>query len=144
MSCRLFLYVVYMINYEVPNSVSQFQSSALRLLSFDDLEFKPHANVGGVHAVLRFENGFSISVVASDMPEGQRGSFYGNVADNEYEIAIYDDNGDYVPLQLSDDVLGWQSPLSVSNHMRDAQINGKSWVRLLQKLRDDFRKELLD
>jgi len=133
-----------MINYEVPNSVSQFQSSALRLLSFDDLEFKPHANVGGVHAVLRFENGFSISVVASDMPEGQRGSFCGNVADNEYEIAIYDENGDYVPLQLSDDVLGWQSPLSVSNHMRDAQINGKSWVRLLQKLRDDFRKELLD
>ena len=78
------------------------------------------------------------------MPEGQRGSFYGNVADNEYEIAIYDENGDYVPLQLSDDVLGWQSPLSVSNHMRDAQINGKSWVRLLRKLRDDFRKELLD
>jgi len=132
-----------MINYDIPSkSLSPFQPSALRLLSFDDLEFKPHANVGGVHAVLRFENGFSISVVASDMPEGQRGSFYGNVADNEYEIAIYDDNGDYVPLQLSDDVLGWQSPLSVSNHMRDAQINGKSWVRLLQKLRDDFRKEL--
>ena len=78
------------------------------------------------------------------MPEGQRGSFYGNVSDNEYEIAIYDDNGDYVPLQFSDDVLGYQSPLSVSNHMRDAQINGKSWDRLLQKLRDDFRKELLD
>lgn len=135
-----------MINYEVPNSVSQFQSSALRLLSFDDLEFKPHSSTldNAVHAVLRFENGFSISVVASDLPEGQRGSFYGNVTDNEYEIAIYDDNGDYVPLQLSDDVLGWQSPLSVSNHMRDAQINGKSWVRLLQKLRDDFRKELLD
>ena len=134
-----------MINYEVPNSISQFQSSDLRLLSFDDLEFQPHSSMGdAVQAVLRFENGFSISVVASDMPEGQRGSFYGNVADNEYEIAIYDDNGDYVPLQLSDDVLGWQSPLSVSNHMRDAQINGKSWARLLQKLRDDFRKELLD
>ena len=133
-----------MINYEVPNSISQFQPSALRLLSFDDLEFQPHSNNldNAVHAVLRFENGFSISVVASDMPEGQRGSFYGNVADNEYEIAIYDDNGDYVPLQLSDDVLGWQSPLSVSNYMREAQINGKSWARLLQKLRDDFRKEL--
>ena len=142
---RKLTYYVLMINYEVPNSVSQFQSSALRLLSFDDLEFQPHSSMGdAVHAVLRFENGFSISVVASDMPEGQRGSFYGNVADNEYEIAIYDDNGDYVPLQLSDDVLGWQSPLSVSNHMRDAQINGKSWARLLQKLRDDFRKELLD
>ena len=136
-----------MINYEFPNKwLSQFQPSASRLLSFDDLEFKPHSMdiEGAVHAVLRFENGFSISVIASDMPEGQRGSFYGNVADNEYEIAIYDDNGDYVPLQLSDDVLGWQSPLSVSNHMRDAQINGKSWARLLQKLRDDYKKELLD
>ena len=134
-----------MINYNIPNSVSQFQPSALRLLSFDDLEFQPHGSMEkSVHAVLDFDNGFSISVVASDMPEGQRGSFYGNVSDNEYEIAIYDDNGDYVPLQLSDDVLGWQSPLSVSNHMRDAQINGKSWVRLLQKLKNKFKKELLD
>ena len=141
---RKLAYYVLMINYEVPNSVSQFQSSALRLLSFDDLEFKPHSSTldNAVHAVLRFENGFSISVVASDMPEGQRGSFYGNVADNEYEIAIYDDNDDYVPLHLSDDVLGWQSPLSVSNYMREAQINGKSWAKLLQKSRDDHRKDL--
>ena len=142
---RKLAYYVLMINYEVPNSVSQFQSSALRLLSFDDLEFQPHHSIrNAVQARLDFDNGFSISVVASDMPEGQRGSFYGNVSDNEYEIAIYDDNNDYVPLQFSDDVLGYQSPLSVSNHMRDAQINGKSWARLLQKLRDDFRKELLD
>lgn len=134
-----------MINYDIPSkSLSPFQPSALRLLSFDDLEFKPHIMGNAVQARLDFDNGFSISVIASDMPEGQRGSFYGNVSDNEYEIAIYDDNGDMVPLQLSDDVLGWQSPLSVSNHMRDAQINGKSWVGLLQKLRDDFRKELLD
>ena len=141
---RKLAYYVLMINYEVPNSVSQFQSSALRLLSFDDLEFKPHSSGNGVQASLDFDNGFSISVIASDMPEGQRGSFYGNVSENEYEIAIYDDNGDMIPLQLSDHVLGWQSPLSVSNHMRDAQINGKSWARLLQKLRDDFIKELLD
>ena len=129
-----------MINYNIPNSVSQFQP----ILSFDDLDFQAHSVKDAVRASLDFDNGFSISVIASDMPKGQRGSHYGNVADNEYEIAIYDDNGDFVPLQLSDDVLGWQSPLSVSNHMRDAQINGKSWVRLLQKLRDDFRKELLD
>jgi len=130
-----------MINYDIPNSISQFQP-VLNLLSFDDLDFQPHSLKDAVLARLDFDNGFSISVVASDMPKGQRGSHYGNVADDEYEIAIYDDKGDMIPLHLSDDVLGWQSPLSVSNYMREAQINGKSWAKLLQKSRDDHRKDL--
>ena len=59
-----------MINYNIPNSVSQFQPSALRLLSFDDLEFQPHGSMEkSVHAVLDFDNGFSISSISKQPHE---------------------------------------------------------------------------
>lgn len=130
-----------MINYDIPNYVSQFQPQT-KILDFSDLDFQPHRSGNGVQARLDFDNGFYISVVASDMPNGQRGSFYGDLNDDDYEVAIFDDKDNFVPLQLCDDVLGWQSPLQVSNLMRDAQINGKSWSNLLHKLRKDSRDEL--
>ena len=127
-----------MINYDIPNSISQFQPQP-SMLDFDDLDFKPHrGSDDAVQARLDFGNGLSISVVAGK--DGRPG-LYGSVEEDLYEVAIFDENG-MIPLSVSDDVLGWQSPVQVSALMRDAQLNGSAWVDLLKKLRKDFRDDL--
>ena len=127
-----------MINYDIPNSISQFQPQA-KLLDFSDLDFQPHrGSADAVQARLDLGNDLEISVVAN---KGEGRGLYGNVEDDLYEVAIYDNDG-MIPLSVADDVLGWQSPAQVSNHMRDAQLNGDAWVDLLKKLRKDFRDDL--
>lgn len=108
------------------------------LLNFNDLDFKPHKHADGVQARLDLGNGLEISVVANN--DGGNG-LYGNVSDDLYEVAIFDNDG-MIPLSVGDDVLGWQSPAQVSKHMRDAQLNGDVWVNLLKKLRKEHRIEL--
>ena len=127
-----------MINYDIPNSISQFQPQA-KLLDFSDLDFQPHrGSADAVQARLDLGNDLEISVIAN---KGEGRGLYGNVEDDLYEVAIYDNNG-MVPLSVADDVLGWQSPAQVSKHMRDAQLNGDAWVDLLKKLRKDSRDDL--
>ena len=127
-----------MINYDIPNSISQFQPQA-KLLDFSDLDFQPHrGSADAVQARLDLGNDLEISVVAN---KGEGRGLYGNVEDDLYEVAIYDNDG-MIPLSVADDVLGWQSPAQVSNHMRDAQLNGDAWVDLLKKLRKDYRDDL--
>ena len=88
-------------------------------------------------AQLSFED-FKISVVQNI---GNGTGLYGHARDGNYEVAIfYKDT--YVPLAVGDDVLAGQSPVQISMHMRDAQLNGFAWVDLLKKLRADFRSEL--
>jgi len=119
-----------MIKNNIPND---------ELLNFNDLDFQPHRGTNdAVQARLDLQNGLEISVVANT---GDGQGLYGNVADDLYEVAIFNDDG-MIPLSVSDDVLGWQSPAQVSKHMKDAQVNGDNWVNLLKKLKDDFRKDL--
>ena len=109
------------------------------LLNFNDLDFQPHRGTSdAVQARLDLGNGLEISVVAN---KGDGRGLYGNVEDDLYEVAIFNDDG-MIPLSVSDDVLGWQSPIQVSNHMKDAQVNGESWVNLLKSARAEFRKDL--
>ena len=127
-----------MINYDIPNSISQFQPQA-KLLDFSDLDFQPHrGSADAVQARLNLGNDLEISVVAN---KGEGRGLYGNVEDDLYEVAIYDNDG-MIPLSVADDVLGWQSPAQVSKHMRDAQLNGDAWVDLLKNLRKEHRIEL--
>ena len=65
-----------MINYDIPNSISQFQPKP-SMLDFNDLDFQPHRGADdAVQARLDFGNGLEISVVASK--DGRRG-LYGSV-----------------------------------------------------------------
>lgn len=46
-----------------------------KLYTFDDLEFKPHKGIpGGIHATMKFENGYSIAVSGG----GNNGMLYGD------------------------------------------------------------------
>ena len=126
-----------MINYDIPNSISQFNPQLM--LDFDDLDFQPHRGTDdAVQATLDFGNGLSISVVAG--LKDRRG-LYGSVEEGLYEVAIFDENG-MIPLSPSDDVVGWQSPAQVSILMAKAQSEGSVWVDELIEDKAEFRREL--
>ena len=127
-----------MINYDIPNSISQFNPKP-SMLDFDDLDFQPHRGTDdAVQATLDFGNGLSISVVAG--LKDRRG-LYGSVEEGLYEVAIFDENG-MIPLSPSDDVVGWQSPTQVSILMAKAQSEGSVWVDELIEDKAEFRREL--
>ena len=114
-----------MINYDIPNSISQFNPQLM--LDFDDLDFQPHRGTDdAVQATLDFGNGLYISVVAGLK---DRAGLYGSVEEGLYEVAIFDENG-MIPLSPSDDVVGWQSPDQVSILMAKAQSEGRGLHRL--------------
>jgi len=127
-----------MINYDIPNYISQFQPQP-SMLDFDDLDFKPHRGADdAVQARLNFGNGLEISVVAGlDDHKG----LYGSVEEDLYEVAIFDKNG-MIPLSPSDDVVGWQSPAQVSILMEKAQSEGSVWVDELKEDKAEWRRDL--
>lgn len=127
-----------MINYDIPNSISQFNPQP-SMLDFDDLDFQPHRyHDEAVHAKLDFGNGLEISVIAGK--DDYKG-LYGSLEENLYEVAIYNKNG-MIPLSPSDDVVGWQSPAQVSILMAKAQAEGSVWVDELIEDKAEFRKDL--
>ncbi len=127
-----------MINYDIPNSISQFQSKPA-MLDFNDLNFQPHRSANdAVQARLDFGNGLEISVIAGlDDHKG----LYGSVEEDLYEVAIYDKIG-MIPRSPSDDVVGWQSPAQVSILMAKAQSEGSVWVDELIEDKAEFRRDL--
>lgn len=141
-----------MIDYNIPNSVSDYQSSApkSKLKGFDDLLFIQHGGFAcgkAVQAKLTFGHRdkdsfdqFTISVVQN---QGDGTGLYGHEDDNTYEVAMwFQDRDTMLPLSKYDDVLAGQSPVDVTKLMHQAQLNDFAWVTLLHKLRDDHRKEL--
>lgn len=109
-----------------------------QLLDFDNLAFHTHpVTPKAVMAQLKFGD-FMISVVANT-EDGD--GLYGHVDDNEYEVLMTFKDGN-IPLAVCGDILAGQSPVQISKHMRDAQLNGFAWVELLRKIKADNDKEL--
>lgn len=102
--------------------------------TFDDLKFGPHPSAKdlGIVASLTFDNGYAISVV-SNVDGGS--CFYGDHP-NTYEVAVFNQRGDFVPLQAHDDVLGWQDKLQVSKLMSQFQQDGVQHEKLLRDIKD--------
>ena len=121
-----------------------------KLKGFDDLTFGQHGGFAqgkARQACLAFgqrdkdnQDQFRISVV-QNLNDGT--GLYGHIDDNTYEVAMwFQDRDTMLPLSVSDDVLGWQTPLQVTQLMHQAQLNDFAWVTLLHSIRDDFRKDL--
>ena len=139
-----------MINYNIPNSVSQFQpKTPVRgwegIKTFDNLEFKQHPGFSdgeAIQARLKFgsRDQFEISVVQNI---GDGTGLYGQEDDGDYEVAMwFDGRNTMLPLSLGDDVLAGQSPTDISRLMMQAHLNDFAWVTLLHNARDEHRKEL--
>ena len=121
-----------------------------KLKGFGDLVFQPHGGFAdGKARQARLTIGqrdkdnqdqFTISVV-QNLNDGT--GLYGHINDDTYEVAMwFQDRDSMLPLSVSDDVLGWQTPDQVTKLMHQAQLNDFAWVTLLHNLRDELRKEL--
>ena len=121
-----------------------------KLKGFDDLTFGQHGGFAqgkARQARLTFgqrdkdnQDQFTISDVQN---QGDGTGLYGHQDDDTYEVAMwFQDRDTMLPLSVSDDVLGWQTPIDITRLMHTAQLNDFAWVTLLQNARDDFRKDL--
>ena len=68
---------------------------------FEDLKFKAHsAGIGGVQAVIAFDNGYGASVVRTPFTYGGR--------DGLYELAVLDKDGNITyETEITNDVIGY-------------------------------------
>ena len=93
---------------------------------FKDLKFEPR-ETGGVGAALKFENGITISVIAS------RGSYSTPREDlaspeeySSFEVALLDEDREWITGLVipgcNDDVIGWQGREQINSIMLIAQI----------------------
>lgn len=83
--------------------------------TFDDLKFRKVLSFGGVDntlARLDFPNGYGVSVVCGDRSYS---------SDGTYELAVLRDGKICYDTFLTNDVLGWQTPEQVTEHMEALQ-----------------------
>lgn len=112
------------------------------LKSFDDLKFTPHPHSKdlGVMASLTLDNGYAFSVVANT----DGGDVYYGNHPHTFEVAVFNQRGNFVPLSVSDDVLGWQAPHRITSLMHQFEIDGIKHEKLLHDLRNDFNKKVVE
>ena len=109
--------------------------------TFDDLKFTPHAHAKdlGVVASLTLDNGYAFSVVANT----DGGNLFYGIHPDTFEVAIFNPRGDFVPLGVCDDVLGWQLPHQITALMHQFEIDGIKHEKLLHDLRRDFNEKVV-
>ena len=77
------------------------------LKTFADLDFTADSDdLKTIRARLQLGD-YMVSVVTS--LGVNRGFSYGTLPSLTFEVAVFDAKGDFVPLSVADDVLGWQS-----------------------------------
>ena len=77
------------------------------LKNFSDLDFSADSDdLKTIRARLQLGD-YTLSVVTWLGVE--RGFSYGTLPSQTFEVAVFDAKGDFVPLSVADDVLGWQS-----------------------------------
>jgi hypothetical protein len=110
--------------------------------SFDDLNFTYDESMMRWMASLTLDNGYLFSVIAGN-DDGAFQPFYGRYPDT-YEVAVFNPDGNFVPLAISDDVLAWQQPHRITSLMHQFEMDGKAHEDLLVAMRADFNKKLVD
>lgn len=108
--------------------------------NFDDLNFTFDESMRRWMASLTLDNGYSFSVIAGKNEDYN--PFYGRYPDT-YEVAVFNPDGSWVPLSVSDDVLGWQEPHRITSLMHQFEMDGKAHEDLLVAMRADFNEKLV-
>ncbi len=83
--------------------------------TFEDLEFKDHPNgMGGVQAIIKFDNGFGASIVKTPYSYGGSKGLY--------ELAVFGKDGDITyDTPITNDVLGYLSEAAVTQTLSKIQ-----------------------
>ena len=78
------------------------------MITFNDLEFKPHSNMDGIMSRIEFENGYGASIVKGEYTYGGK--------DGLYELAVLNNNGDLIyDTPVTSDVEGYLSETQVTD-----------------------------
>jgi hypothetical protein len=102
--------------------------------TFNDLEFREQRQCSdSFQALLELGNGLTISVVHGP-------GKYSNAEKDEYEVAVFFGN-DFVPLQVYDDVIGWQRSDEITSLMKEAQED-EDFVRSRIDRKEEHRREM--
>ena len=99
------------------------------LKNFSDLDFSADSDdLKTIRARLQLGD-YTVSVVTS---LGVQGGFsYGTLPSQTFEVAVFDAKGDFVPLGVADDVLGWQSMDQLNYLMAKLQADDvEEWVKV--------------
>ena len=99
------------------------------LKNFSDLDFSADSDdLKTIRARLQLGD-YTVSVVTSLGVE--RGFSYGTLPSLTFEVAVFDYKGDFVPLSVADDVLGWQSMDQLNYLMAKLQADDvEDWVKV--------------
>ena len=105
------------------------------LKNFSDLDFSADSDdLKTIRSRLQLGD-YTISVVTWLGVE--RGFSYGTLPSQTFEVAVFDAKGDFVPLSVADDVLGWQSMDQLNYLMAQLQSdNVEDWIanKMAEKL----------
>ena len=105
------------------------------LKNFSDLDFSADSDdLKTIRARLQLGD-YTVSVVTSLGVE--RGFSYGTLPSLTFEVAVFDYKGDFVPLSVADDVLGWQSMDQLNYLMAQLQADDvEVWIanKMAEKL----------
>lgn len=81
--------------------------------TFEDLEFKSREDFGfDSQAIMHFPNGWGLSVINGDFAYSYPGT---------YEVAILNNNVIDYSTEITDDVLGYQTPEEITEIMKELQ-----------------------
>ena len=81
--------------------------------TFKDLSFKTTESPKGIQCRFHFKNGYGVSVVRNTMSYTD--------SSNEYELAVLKNNTLCYKTKITNDVLGYLSPIAVSKIMKQIQ-----------------------
>lgn len=111
------------------------------LKNFSDLDFSADSDdLKTIRARLRLGN-YTLSVVTWLGVE--RGFSYGTLPSQTFEVAVFDAKGDFVPLSVADDVLGWQSMDQLNYLMAQLQADDvEDWAKVKRAEKLTWQKEM--
>ena len=111
------------------------------LKSFSDLDFSADPDdLKTIRARLQLGD-YTVSVVTS--LGVQRGFSYGTLPSQTFEVAVFDYKGDFVPLSVADDVLGWQSLVQLNYLMAQLQADDvEHWAKVKRAEKLAYKKEM--
>ena len=107
--------------------------------NFDDLKFTYDDSIRRWSASLTLDNGYQFSVIAGN-DDGAFQPFYGRYPDT-FEVAVFNEDGHFVPLGAYDDVLAWQDRNQVSSLIRQFEMDGQAHENLLVAMREEKREK---
>ena len=112
-----------------------------KLKTFADLDFSADSDdLKTIRSRLQLGD-YTVSVVTWLGVE--RGFSYGTLPSQTFEVAVFDYKGDFVPLSVADDVLGWQSLGQLNYLMAQLQADDvEDWVKVKRAEKLTWQKEM--